>query len=140
MTNSVGVVLWLLVGAVSQISRGFLVREHDRVNGSPHTDIIFFHVAPRVVILSHGFVGSSNDLTYLKDAIVREAGSGIQTQTIAFCSPCNEGKTTDGVQAGGERLAADIYRFLTSELGNLGGEGKVELTLVGNSLGGLYAR
>ena len=40
-----------------------------------------------VVILSHGFVGSSNDLTYLKDAIVREAGSGIQTQADPVVNP-----------------------------------------------------
>jgi hypothetical protein len=110
-------------------------RSRTTPNDAPHTHTKDVHF----VILSHGFVGSSRDLTYLRDAICK-AGTSAGSSIITFCPTCNEGRTTDGVRKGGERLATSITRFLTSELSEMGDVGEVKLTLIGNSLGGLYAR
>ncbi|KAL3804448.1 hypothetical protein ACHAWO_012464 [Cyclotella atomus] len=64
---------------------------------------------------------------------------------------CNVGKTHDGIKNGGTRLAREIVDFIQSDLQKLQSsnaassassekEGHVTYSIVGNSLGGLYAR
>jgi len=60
-------------------------------------------------------------------------------------SVCNEGKTNDGIVKGGERLANEMLDVIREELtqrgyNNITDQANVTISLVGNSLGGLYAR
>lgn len=103
--------------------------------------------AINVYVLAHGFVGGANDLTYLRSAILREANSPSSpatTMTFAACAGCNEGRTFDGVRKGGERLASLTKEIIITILSQEGLISQrlpaVHLTLVGNSLGGLYCR
>jgi hypothetical protein len=66
---------------------------------------------------------------------------------IVHAAVCNENLTDDGVANGGERLAREIYRVVKSEIDlvessnpHVDNVATVTLSLVGNSLGGLYAR
>ena len=60
-------------------------------------------------------------------------------------SVCNEGKTNDGVIKGGERLANEMVDVIREEIlkrgyTNITDQVDVTISLVGNSLGGIYAR
>mmetsp|Transcript_44 Transcript_44/g.88 ORF Transcript_44/g.88 Transcript_44/m.88 type:complete len:438 (-) Transcript_44:49-1362(-) len=99
-------------------------------------------------VLAHGFVGGENDLVYLRKAILEQAAQHAaatkRVRTVALCADCNEGKTFDGVRHGGERLASYIKDALTDiimeEVTEDNAKPVVKLSVVGNSLGGLYAR
>ena len=100
-------------------------------------------------VLAHGFVGGEKDLDYLRGAIELEAeraSSDARTKSFAVCAGCNQGKTMDGVQRGGERLAQSIKDSITDIISkettgaSSGFKPSIHLTMLGNSLGGLYAR
>ncbi|CAM9441241.1 unnamed protein product [Ectocarpus sp. 4 AP-2014] len=83
-----------------------------------------------LVVLAHGLSGTPEDLTYLKQSLEREGGSDI----LVHSARRNEGKTKDGVVEGGSRLAEEILEVVQST------PSLSRISLVGNSLGGLYAR
>ncbi|CAB1120484.1 unnamed protein product [Ectocarpus sp. CCAP 1310/34] len=83
-----------------------------------------------LVVLAHGLSGTPEDLTYLKQSLEREGGSEI----LVHSARRNEGKTKDGVVEGGSRLAEEIREVVQST------PSLSRISLVGNSLGGLYAR
>lgn len=72
------------------------------------------------------------------------------TSFIVHNAICNENKTDDGVVNGGDRLADEILQVILYEvekkkrlLGDIGGSIEpvdVTISLIGNSLGGLYTR
>jgi len=69
--------------------------------------VAFLGASPPVrhlCVLVHGFVGTPQDLTYLKTAIERHGGS----KMLVHLAQCNLGKTHDGVVAGGSRLAEEV--------------------------------
>lgn len=88
-----------------------------------------------LVVLAHGFVGSSRDLIVLRDAIMAKSEGGT-CYVKSYCASSNEGRTRDGVVNGGTRLASEIRQFVGEELGRLESEGvedvPVRLSLVGN--------
>lgn len=87
--------------------------------------------ARHLVILSHGLYGEAGNLRVLEHALAEQGGPPVLVHSA--CS--NEGMMTrDGVAAGGARLAAEIFGIVAQrpELESI--------SLVGNSLGGLYAR
>lgn len=114
-----------------------------------------------LAVLVHGYVGRPDDLTYLKETITR-MGKGNVFAYSATCNlgeycimiACHSlttrsqlcmcllvvfmnikiGKTKDGVQAGGERLAEEIKRVVAAH------PTLKDISFVGNSLGGLYSR
>ena len=120
-----------------------------------------------IVFLVHGYQGTGDDLLYLKetiekvnynldpcekkeDAIVNEIlkDENLETSENKEIEKCkvlvhiarsNEKKTGDGVIEGGTRLANEIneavYSYKTTNYPNL-----KYISIVGNSLGGLYAR
>ena len=86
---------------------------------------------------------------------------------LVHSATCNDGQTSDGIEAGGRRLAMEINDWIDAVLDESGGDSKndeddeqrrrkregpssttsttpiirsVSLSLIGNSLGGLYAR
>ncbi|KAJ1446160.1 putative serine esterase-domain-containing protein [Pelagophyceae sp. CCMP2097] len=84
-----------------------------------------------LVAISHGLSGGAKDLSFLRSAILAESAGG---DVRVLCCAANEGRTTDGVKAGGLRVAAEILAALDAD------PSITSLSLVGNSLGGLYVR
>lgn len=83
-----------------------------------------------LVVLSHGLMGTRDDLSFLKGAI-EELDS---ENTLVLLARSNEGKTTDGVANGGRRLASEILKTVETQ------PSLISISMLGNSLGGLYAR
>jgi len=67
---------------------------------------------------------------------------------IVHSTVCNEGKTTDGIEHGGDRLVDEMMEVIQSEMDKRMSNPKnqpiadhdITLSIVGNSLGGLYGR
>jgi hypothetical protein len=56
---------------------------------------------------------------------------------VVYSSTVNEGRTSDGIAAGGSRLATEVTDIIESHRAH---SKQVTLSFVGNSLGGLYSR
>lgn len=82
-----------------------------------------------LAVVVHGLVGRPDDLSYLRESIEKQ-GHGI----LAHCAACNLDKTFDGVQAGGERLAAEVRQIVAAN------PSLHTISFIGNSLGGIYSR
>lgn len=87
-------------------------------------------VPTELVVLVHGLYGGDNNLRVLRDTL-QILGHG---SVVVVSSSSNIGKTREGVVAGGLRVAEEV-RAATKRHPTL-----KSLTLVGNSLGGLYIR
>ncbi|KAI2508090.1 putative serine esterase (DUF676) [Fragilaria crotonensis] len=85
-----------------------------------------------LVVLVHGLKGSEQDLAYLANTLERQAHK--DTNVVLHRSSCNSQMTHDGVQKGGERLKTEVEQEIKKI------EGRVRLSFVANSMGGLYAR
>lgn len=85
-----------------------------------------------LLVLVHGLGGSSEDLSFLRWCVRRRA----QGHMLVHSAQCNDEpmKTFDGIEEGGSRLASEV-RDLVSQNPSLH-----EISFVGNSLGGIYAR
>jgi len=90
-------------------------------------------VKKHLIVLVHGVYGNDKEMGYLQEALEREASSS--ENLIVYSATSNVGKTTDGIAAGGKRLAAEVLHKIESHQTE-----QFTLTMVGNSLGGLYAR
>jgi Putative serine esterase (DUF676) len=123
------------------------------------------HVHVHLIVLVHGWMGNPLELSYLQGALERQAemnavamnlatttesstvnSSCHMSRILVHSAVCNHGRTSDGVAAGGRRLADEINHWVAhvrkqhataSMLVELSG---LDLSIVGNSLGGLYAR
>ena len=140
-------------------------------SSSKQSSVIVNHV----IVLVHGWLGNSLEMDSLKESlqsvIIEEQNKQQQRQTSSSSNPtierhrfvvhsalCNEGKTTDGIDAGGRRLAQEINSLLQYVVRNNNSNDDEDdennnaenrqhhqkqqftLTICGNSLGGLYAR
>jgi len=83
-----------------------------------------------LIVLCHGLAGRPSDLDYLERTLRDKGGEGVKVLN----SRSNVGKTRDGVSSGGNRLAAEIEETVKST------PSLEYFSIVGNSLGGLYAR
>jgi hypothetical protein len=118
----------------------------DDASSQPHTPrSIVLHV----IFLVHGHRGYSTDLAYLRDQIDSVASEKLKTYqqslVLIHSVKCNEGRTDDGIRNGGERVAQEMREFIEQKVCSLKEEdnmhvSEVTLSLVGNSLGGLYSR
>lgn len=102
-----------------------------------------------VIFLVHGHRGYSTDLAYLRDQISSVASEKMKTcqQSLLLIHSvkCNEGRTDDGIRSGGERVAQEMLEYIQQKICNLKEDDnlhvrEVTLSVVGNSLGGLYSR
>jgi hypothetical protein len=90
-------------------------------------------------------MGNSKEMDYVqqsieKEVLTRQAKDANDTKDACFyvySTRVNEDQTSDGIIAGGERVAQELNSLLHDK--NLQGK-DVTLSFVGNSLGGLYAR
>jgi len=84
-----------------------------------------------LVVLQNGLYGSAINLVVLEQKLRLIGGSDV----LVHRATSNEGaRTRDGVAAGGRRLAEEV-KLIAEKHPSL-----LKLSLVGNSLGGLYAR
>ncbi|CAM9376067.1 unnamed protein product [Choristocarpus tenellus] len=83
-----------------------------------------------LVVLVHGLKGKPEDMTYLKEALDSVGGSNV----LVHLARCNEKNTFDGVVNGGTRLAKEIEGVIKAN------PSLAWISVVGNSLGGLYSR
>ena len=106
--------------------------------------------------LLHGHRGFSTDLSYLQRVMQHHAeqekikrynntyvSDVVKNDMIVHCAVCNEYKTTDGVVNGGERLVQEILQVIRTEVqkrGSSDGIQDITISVVGNSLGGIYGR
>ena len=84
-----------------------------------------------LVVLIHGLAGTSEDLSFLGEQLVDRGEGAVQVLSVKS----NMGQTTDGIWAGAERCAEEVERTVRDAGGRLS-----RISIVGNSLGGLYAR
>mmetsp|Transcript_50955 Transcript_50955/g.159787 ORF Transcript_50955/g.159787 Transcript_50955/m.159787 type:complete len:382 (+) Transcript_50955:49-1194(+) len=87
--------------------------------------------SPRhLVVLQHGLSGTAGDLRLLGEELSRRSGG----RALVLSAASNQGQNRDGIAAGGKRLVREIRSVVTKH------HGLAEISLVGNSLGGLYTR
>jgi hypothetical protein len=86
-----------------------------------------------------GWMGNEDELKYLHQELFARATTttGQKLRLDVHISSCNVGRTSDGTAAGGQRLAKELNSLL---LRNNENDYATTLSLIGNSLGGLYAR
>jgi hypothetical protein len=98
--------------------------------------------------LVHGHRGLSKDLSYLQAVMQslseqekrkRYKQDGLVHDIIVHPAVCNEGKTTDGVANGGQRLVDEMMSVIRQEMKHRKSK-SVTVSIVGNSLGGIYGR
>ena len=124
----------------------------DRTRDSSSTDTI--DMTTHFCFLVHGYRGKPADLLYLQSAIKSNAeeqigqvfDSGLYEHMdcprfVLHSSSSNYGKTSDGVENGGERLFQECDRIIRKYTASTTeGITNVTISFIGNSLGGLYSR
>lgn len=113
------------------------------IRNAQRTDVTHF------CFLVHGFRGTSRDLGYVQSAMKNTAEQLVESKYCRFIvhsAACNEKKTDDGVASGGERLMDEMIFTIRERMRdsaqrfNRNGLKDVTISMLGNSLGGLYAR
>ena len=106
-----------------------------------------------LIVLVHGYLGSEREQEYLGEALSTRGNTTSNTSPqhdfVILYSTANVGKTTDGIAPGGKRLAAEIYTWIQHYQHEADADDNndathhrtiVTLSIIGNSLGGLYSR
>lgn len=95
-----------------------------------------------VIVLIHGWLGNPLEMDSIKESLIKTIeNENASSQTfVVHAATCNDGKTTDGIVAGGTRLAQEINSLLQFVVRDNPQADHITLSLCGNSLGGLYAR
>ena len=116
-----------------------------------------------LVVLVHGWLGSPAEMMSIQQALEEEIRKGSvedeseeepqverkiakDTCVLVHSAECNDGKTSDGVTAGGLRVAEEVNQLvqeilgIDEEDGEVTNDVEISLSFIGNSLGGLYAR
>ena len=110
------------------------------------------------IVLVHGWMGNSKELSYLQSQLIQEGDTASAASTgttdklpltyfLTYPSIVNEGRTSDGISNGGQRLAYEINTWMQTLRQQIHDDDNshdcqyhLSLSLIGNSLGGLYAR
>ena len=96
--------------------------------------------ATHLVVLVHGWMGNAQEMKYIETSLERE-GSKYPSHKFVVVSPkVNEGRTHDGIAAGGQRLADEVTQLIQQYPQKNHDNSITTLSFVGNSLGGLYSR
>ena len=95
---------------------------------------------------------SQSQLSSSDDLSMSSSLSSLQQDVIVYTPTCNERRTDDGVISGGDRLVEEIREFIHEEMqqrrkpaGDKTDEDdeempRITISMLGNSLGGLYSR
>ena len=84
-----------------------------------------------LMVLVHGLHGHSNDLRYICESLEQRLGL---SHVLLLNVTCNEGRTEDGIDSGGARVAREIQKVVHAH------PTLKTIAFVCHSLGGLYAR
>jgi pimeloyl-ACP methyl ester carboxylesterase len=93
-----------------------------------------------LIVLVHGWMGSSRELGYLQQALEKKADivqeSHPQTFYLVHCAQDNNGRTSDGIAAGGSRLATEVNRIIQGVAEQVPKDKMkgISLSFVGNSM------
>jgi pimeloyl-ACP methyl ester carboxylesterase len=99
-----------------------------------------------LIVLVHGWMGSAGELGYLHQALEKRAAivqeSHPETYYLVHSAQDNDGRTSDGIAAGGSRLAIEVNRIIQDVADQVPKDKRkgISLSFVGNSMGGLLAR
>lgn len=93
-----------------------------------------------LIVLVHGIYGTPSSLEYIQTALRECSAQKPHHQVLVHLAQCNLGHTTDGVEKGGSRLAEEVNAWLDQIFNQDKKHKSITLSLLGNSLGGLYAR
>ena len=85
-----------------------------------------------LIVCVHGMHGNASDFDCLRQVITTQ----IPDDTVVYAIKCNESDTGDGIRRGGERAADEVEH----QLSTYGAQNVHDMSIVGHSLGGLYAR
>jgi hypothetical protein len=116
--------------------------------------------ATHIIVLIHGWMGNPAEMGYIRESIQNSARAtsgcaSVHHRFVIHSAACNCDKTEDGIAVGGSRLAQEINELVehvvetARKSDNSNGKTvedgrnlsqKFTLSIVGNSLGGLYAR
>lgn len=137
--------------------------EEDAHNESPAEPIISSEgsngrtkIIHHVLILEHGICGNASELGYVSEACLREYNNSESktrnkentSSLLVHSAVCNEGRLSlDGIENGGLRLANEINNVIRgvaidkhTNKNNDECVTTIALSIVGNSMGGLYGR
>ena len=89
-----------------------------------------------LIVLVHGWLGNPKEMGYLEKSLSQQARKN-NYSVLVHSAECNNGRTTDGIAAGGSRLADEVNSLIKTHTKH---NKTLSLSFVGNSLGGLYAR
>lgn len=108
--------------------------------------------------LVHGWMGDDSEMSSIHSCLQKSLATAynkeknnngkndIEEVFIFHKTICNNGKTHDGIQKGGERVAQEVKEYIQEYNEKLSGASsantttKSTISFVGNSLGGLYSR
>lgn len=90
-----------------------------------------------LIVLVHGWMGNAQEMDYFKSSLEQQAAKYPSQKFVVVSPQINEGRTHDGIAAGGERLATETSKLIDEYQSNAS---IMTLSFVGNSLGGLYSR
>lgn len=85
-----------------------------------------------LVVFVHGLEGSERTLRFLKATVIEKTDD--EENLVCYTATSNIGKTNDGIENGGRRLAQEVEAQMHKI------KGPIALSFVGHSCGGLYAR
>lgn len=114
----------------------------DSLSLSSSSSLRFVHL----IVLVHGWMGSPLELDHLKQTLLSMSKQRPPHHfVLVHAAQSNHGKTMDGIAMGGHRLAKEInawIRILRNqvETETTTPKTRISISIVGNSLGGLYAR
>lgn len=125
-------------------------------------------ITTHYIFLVHGWMGDAKEMLYFEQSLhekinhLKKGGISSPFARIRIhSSTCNEGKTSDGVINGGRRLAQEIKEYIEKDISQWYNETEphtsgndsysddnglvkyeihVTISIIGNSLGGLYSR
>lgn len=90
-----------------------------------------------LLVLIHGLQGAPGDFNYVVDTL-KNTHASKQGNLVVHVPSVNVDRTDDGIENGGKRLVLDIQRVIREEEEK--GRKLEKLSLLGFSLGGIYAR
>ena len=93
-----------------------------------------------LIVLVHGWLGNPEELGYLQSSIEKYSERYDKGEHLFYVYSVlgNNGNTSDGIAAGGTRVAQEVNALL-EDLANRA-EAELSISFVGHSLGGLYSR
>lgn len=146
---------------------GFITAEMETVPGegqcsaasSSTTNRKYYHL----IVLVHGYMGSFREQEYLGEAMIEKSETILkendilkdndnscrrnnnQHRFVILNSRANTNDSTDGIIKGGQRLVTEVSEWIQHHTTQVRSEQSdsnsiMTLTLIGNSLGGLYCR